>query len=59
MSLETMKLAASQVSVRTGLKEATCLDLFLSGWTFQQQRDGQPDVWVSSQGSLTIEIPKK
>lgn len=52
--LEAVKSQAVQVSVRTGLKEATCLDLILSGWTFQQNRNGEPDQWVSPVGSLTI-----
>ncbi|ALY08648.1 hypothetical protein CAPNMURICA_48 [Arthrobacter phage CapnMurica] len=56
MLVETRR-QASLISVRTGLKEDTCLDLLLSGWSFVQQNDGQPDQWVSSQGSLSL--PKK
>jgi hypothetical protein len=59
MSIDAMKMQATQVSARTGLKEATCLDLFLSGWVFQQQRNGEPDLWVSPQGSLTIRTNQK
>jgi hypothetical protein len=53
--LEGMKRMAVQVSARTGLKEATCLDLLLSGWSFHQQV-GEPDQWVSS--SVGISLPK-
>lgn len=55
--LEAVKHQATQISVRTGLKEATCLDLLLSGWSFNQQRE-EPDRWISSMGSLTLP-PKK
>lgn len=51
--LEAVKRQATQISVRTGLKEVTCLDLLLSGWTFNQQTNGQPDLWISAQGSLS------
>ncbi|QFG08767.1 hypothetical protein PBI_INGRID_52 [Arthrobacter phage Ingrid] len=53
MLMETKRQAAL-ISVRTGLKEDTCVDLLLSGWSFVQDKDGKPDQWVSSQGSLTI-----
>jgi hypothetical protein len=56
--LDTVKLQATQISVRTGLKESTCLDLLLSGWSFNQQREGEPDRWISSVGSLTIPSTK-
>lgn len=52
--LVEIKRQAAFISVRTGLKEDTCADLLLSGWSFVQKNDGQPDHWVSSQGSLTI-----
>jgi hypothetical protein len=52
--LEGMKRMAVQVSARTGLKEATCLDLLLSGWAFRQHEDGAPDQWVSSNGSVVL-----
>lgn len=52
--LAEMKRQASIISVRTGLKEDTCVDLLLSGWSFVQQQSGQPDQWVSSQGSLSV-----
>lgn len=52
--LAESKRQASLISVRTGLKEDTCLDLLLSGWSFVQQRNGKPDQWVSSQGSLSV-----
>ena len=55
--IEVQKNLALQISVRTGLKEDTCLDLLLSGWTFNQQKAGQPDRWISPSGSLTL--PKK
>ena len=63
MQLEVAKRRALQISVRTGLKEATCLDLLLSGWNFNQKHDGEPDMWISPQGSLTLppktgEIPQ-
>lgn len=51
--LPEMKRQAAIISVRTGLKEDTCIDLLLSGWSFVQQPNGQPDQWVSSQGSLS------
>lgn len=57
--LETVKRQAVQISVRTGLKESTCMDLLLSGWSFNQQRDGEPDRWVSSVGSLTVSPKNK
>lgn len=56
--LEAVKRQATQISVRTGLKEATCLDLLLSGWSFNQQLEGEPDRWVSSVGSLTVPTKK-
>jgi hypothetical protein len=56
--LEAVKRQATQISVRTGLKETTCLDLLLSGWAFNQQNEGQPDQWISTVGSLTIPIKK-
>ncbi|QFP95442.1 hypothetical protein SEA_MAKAI_50 [Arthrobacter phage Makai] len=52
--IEVQKNLALQISVRTGLKEDTCLDLLLSGWTFNQQKAGQPDRWISPSGSLTL-----
>ncbi|QGZ17255.1 hypothetical protein SEA_GIANTSBANE_51 [Arthrobacter phage Giantsbane] len=55
--LDVQKSLALQVSVRTGLKEDTCLDLILSGWTFNQRNNSEPDRWISPMGSLTI--PKK
>jgi hypothetical protein len=57
MLVETKRQAAL-ISVRTGLKEDTCIDLLLSGWSFVQQKDGQPDQWISSQGSLTLPVKK-
>lgn len=54
MQLEVAKRRAMQISARTGLKEATCLDLLLSGWNFNQKTDGDPDVWISPLGSLTL-----
>lgn len=54
MSLEVAKRRALQISARTGLKEATCLDLLLSGWNFNQKHDGETDVWISPMGSLTL-----
>jgi hypothetical protein len=53
MLVETKRQAAL-ISVRTGLKEDTCVDLLLSGWSFVQQNNGLPDQWVSSQGSLSV-----
>lgn len=52
--LEGMKRMAVQVSARTGLKEDTCLDLLLSGWAFRQHEKGEPDQWVSSNGSVKL-----
>ncbi|UGL63280.1 hypothetical protein SEA_TOKKI_55 [Arthrobacter phage Tokki] len=52
--IEVQKSLALQVSVRTGLKEDTCLDLILSGWTFEQRDKSAPDRWISPFGSLTI-----
>lgn len=54
MQLEVAKRRALQISARTGLKETTCLDLLLSGWNFNQKHDGEPDVWISPLGSLTL-----
>lgn len=54
MQLEVAKRRALQISARTGLKEVTCLDLLLSGWNFNQKHDGEPDVWISPMGSLTL-----
>lgn len=56
--LESVKRQAMHISVRTGLKESTCLDLLLSGWAFNQRLEGEPDKWVSPQGSLTIPTKK-
>lgn len=56
--LEVMRRQAIQISVRTGLKEETCLDLLLSGWGFRQNNDGQPDHWVSSNASISLSIKK-
>ncbi len=56
MLVETKRQAAI-ISVRTGLKEATCVDLLLSGWSFKQNANGEPDQWISSQGSVSL--PKK
>jgi hypothetical protein len=55
--LAETKRQAALISVRTGLKEDTCVDLLLSGWSFVQQKNGQPDQWISSQGSISL--PKK
>jgi len=52
--LAEMKRQAAIISVRTGLKEDTCVDLLLSGWSFKQNPDGQPDQWISSQGSVSL-----
>lgn len=52
--LTEMKRQATLVSVRTGLKEDTCLDLLLSGWLFKQNESGQPDQWISSTGSVSL-----
>jgi hypothetical protein len=52
--LASMKRMAVQISVRTGLKEDTCVDLLLSGWSFSQHDKGQPDRWVSSNGSINM-----
>jgi hypothetical protein len=54
MKLEAMKRRALQISARTGLKEETCLDLLLSGWSFRQLSHGEPDHWISPTGSLTL-----
>ncbi len=54
MQLEAAKRRAMQISARTGLKEETCLDLLLSGWNFNQEFEGKPDVWISPLGSLTM-----
>lgn len=55
--LVEIKRQASLISVRTGLKEDTCVDLLLSGWSFKQNTNGEPDQWISSQGSVSL--PKK
>jgi transposase InsO family protein len=52
--LEGMKRMAVQISARTGLKEATCLDLLLSGWAFRRHENGDPDQWISSNGSVSL-----
>jgi hypothetical protein len=54
MQLEIAKRQAVQISARTGLKEATCLDLLISGWSFEQKSEGKPDTWVSPLASLTM-----
>lgn len=58
MALEVIKRQAMQISVRTGLKESTCLDLLMSGWSFNQHNRGEPDRWVSTNGSLSIPAKK-
>lgn len=55
---EVVMAQAVQISARTGLKEDTCMDLLLSGWTFRQDRNGEPDRWVSPLGSLSMPKPK-
>lgn len=52
--LEEMSRLALRISVRTGLKEDTCLDLLLSGWAYRQAETGEPDRWVSTLGSITL-----
>jgi hypothetical protein len=54
MQLEIFKRQALQISARTGLKENTCLDLLVSGWTFVQKSEGKPDSWLSPLASLTL-----
>lgn len=54
MQLEISKRMALQISARTGLKETTCLDLLISGWTFIQKNEGKPDSWLSPLASLTL-----
>ncbi|QFG09382.1 hypothetical protein SEA_SLOOPYJOE_50 [Arthrobacter phage Sloopyjoe] len=54
MQLEISKRLALQISARTGLKESTCLDLLVSGWTFEQKSEGKPDMWMSPLASLTL-----
>lgn len=54
--LEALRLQAERISARTGLKKDTCLDLILSGWSFNQET-GQPDRWSSPSASLGL--PKK
>lgn len=54
MQLEVARRRALQISSRTGLKETTCLDLLLSGWNFSQHTEGEPDMWISPLGSLTL-----
>lgn len=44
--LEIMRRQALQISARTGLKEDTCLDLLLNGWTVQTKAD-EPICWQS------------
>lgn len=58
MQLEIFKRQALQISARTGLKENTCLDLLVSGWTFEQKQEGKPDSWVSPLASLTLNTGK-
>lgn len=58
MQLEIAKRMALQISARTGLKEQTCLDLLVSGWTFEQKREGKPDAWLSPLASLTLNTGK-
>lgn len=55
--LAEMKRQAALISVRTGLKEDTCVDLLLSGWSFKQNENSEPDQWISSTGSVSM--PKK
>jgi hypothetical protein len=58
MQLEISKRMAMQISARTGLKESTCLDLLVSGWSFEQKSEGKPDQWVSPLASLTLNTGK-
>lgn len=58
MQLEIAKRMAMQITARTGLKESTCLDLLVSGWTFEQKSEGKPDAWVSPLASLTLNTGK-
>lgn len=51
--LESMRAQALHISVRTGLKESTCLDLLLSGWSFTQNREN-PDSWVSPVAQMVL-----
>lgn len=58
MQLEISKRLSMNISARTGLKESTCLDLLVSGWTFEQKTEGKPDSWVSPLASLTLNTGK-
>lgn len=58
MQLEAAKRMALQISARTGLKEATCLDLLVSGWSFNQRNEGEVDRWLSPLASLSLNTGK-
>lgn len=54
--LEGVKRQAVKVSAATGLKEETCFDLLISGWSFHTEIN-KPDSWLSP--SASIRLPGK